>query len=151
MGLPGQTDDSVYRGLKDILQRHPAVTTVSYEPDSIVKQRLRAIIAPNRIEAPTGPESPRLDVAWRFVDDQSYYRIHYADPNTGLSCGWHRDEDHPELGAVHFQYDHPGVDGPVYESASFTANSPPRILWEALDRLFEAVVPAVAGELYDEC
>lgn len=140
MGLPGQTDDSVYRGLKDILQRHPAVTTVSYEPDSIVKQRLRAIIAPNRIEAPTGPESPRLDVAWRFVDDQSYYRIHYADPNTGLSCGWHRDEDHPELGAVHFQYDHPGR-GSDHEPAQFDSQVPTEVLWTAMERLFEHRIP----------
>jgi len=42
MGLAGSVDGSVYRGLTDVLQRHPVVTTVTYEPDSISKQFIRA-------------------------------------------------------------------------------------------------------------
>lgn len=144
MGLPGQTDDSVYRGLEDVLRRHPAVTTVSYEPDGIVKRYLRAAIAPNRVDPPTGPESPRLDVAWRFVDEESYYRIHYADPNTGLNCGWHRDDDHPDLGSVHFQYECPAA-GNEREPVRFDSEIPTEILWTALERLFEHRIPELAG------
>lgn len=118
------------------------MTTVTYEPDSIVKRFLRARVAPRRVVPPTGPESPTLDVAWRFVEDEPYYRIHYADPNTELNCGWHRDDDHPELGPVHFQYDHP-VSGGNREPAQFDKQLPTEILWVALERLFEDRIPAL--------
>lgn len=146
MGLPGTTDGSVYRGLKDILQRYPVVTTVAYEPDSIVKQFLRAQIDPNRVVPLTGPEPPILDVEWRFVESEPYYRIHYADSNTGFNCGWHRDGDHPDLGPVHFQYDHPVMDETDHERVQFERNVPTEILWTALDRLFEERIPALSGE-----
>lgn len=107
MGLPGVTDQTVYRGLKDVLLRQPEITTVQYEPDSISKERLCATIAPTRVGPPTGPTAPDLRVEWRFHQRDSYYRIHYSDPNTGFNCGWHRDTDHPNLGPVHFQYEHP--------------------------------------------
>ena len=45
------------------------------------------------------------------------HRIHYADPNTGFNCGWHRDDDHPELGPVHFQYEIPRKDEGGHERA----------------------------------
>lgn len=32
MGLPGTTDSSVYEGLKDVLERQPEVTAITYEP-----------------------------------------------------------------------------------------------------------------------
>lgn len=146
MGLPGTTDSSVYEGLKDVLQRYPIVTTVAYEPDSIVKQFLRAQIDPSRVVPPTGPESPTLDIEWRFVEDEPYYRIHYADSNTRFKCGWHRDDDHPDLGAVHFQYDHPVRGESDHERAQFNKTIPTEILWTALDRLFEERVPTLTVE-----
>lgn len=141
MGLPGTTDSSVYEGLKDVLQRYPLATTVSYEPDSIVKRFLRAEVDPTRVAPPTGPEPPTLDVEWRFVENDPYYRIHYADPNTGFNCGWHRDDDHPDLGPVHFQYEHPVRGDSTHEGAHFEKTVPTEVLWSALDRLFEERVP----------
>lgn len=47
MGLSGTIDTSVYEGVKDILQRDPRITRVTYEPDSIVKRFLRAKIDPS--------------------------------------------------------------------------------------------------------
>lgn len=145
MGLRGTTDSSVYSGLKDVLQRYPRVRTVAYEPDRIVKRFLRAEVDPTRVVPPTGPESPTLDVEWRFVENDSQYRIHYADPNTGFNCGWHRDDDHPELGAVHFQYEHPLRDDSAHEAAQFEKSIPTEVLWSALDRLFEERVPNLVG------
>lgn len=107
MGLPGTIDPTIYEGLQNVLRRQPEVTTVTYEPDSIAKQFLRGRIDPARLPVPTGPEPPVLDVEWRFDGEESYYRIHYADPNSGFNCGWHCDDDHPDLGPVHFQFDHP--------------------------------------------
>lgn len=146
MGLRGTTDSSVYEGLKDVLQRHPAVTSVTYEPDSIVKRYLCARIDPDRVIPPTGPASPTLDVEWRFVDDEPYYRIHYADPNTGFNCGWHRDDDHPELGPVHFQHEHPVRDESDHQRAQFQKTIPTEILWTALDRLFQERIPTLLSD-----
>lgn len=146
MGLRGTTDSSVYVGLKDVLQRHPVVSRVTYEPDAIVKRFLRAAVDPARVVPPTGPTAPTIDVEWRFVGEDQFYRIHYADPNTGFNCGWHRDDDHPDLGDVHFQYERAatGDDGRV--AARFEKTVPTEILWNALDRLFEERVQTLTSE-----
>lgn len=86
-----------------------------------------------------------MDVEWRYADDEQYYRIHYADPNTGFNCGWHRDEDHPSLGPVHFQYDHPATGESEYESAQFARTLPTEILWSALEELFDERLPALTN------
>lgn len=146
MGLSGTIDSSVYEGLKDVLQRHPAVTSVGYEPDSIVKKFVRAQVDPNRVVPVTGPEPPMLDLEWRFDGDDRQFRIHYADPNTGFNCGWHCDDDHPELGAVHFQHHHPESGETTHEQATFEKSLPTEILWTALDRLFQERLPNLAGD-----
>ena len=142
MGLPGTIDTSVYNGLRDVLDRHPKITTVGFEPDSISKEFIRANIAPARIEPPTGPDSPTLEVEWRFRRDSEYYRIHYADPNTGFDCGWHRDDDHPDLGSIHFQYENRKTGKSDRIRAEFTKAVPTEILWTALQRLFDTKIPA---------
>lgn len=38
MGLPGTIDSSVYHGLREVLNRHPKLLTVEFEPDSISKE-----------------------------------------------------------------------------------------------------------------
>ncbi|WP_101295987.1 hypothetical protein [Halegenticoccus soli] len=145
MGLPGVTDSSTYEGLKDVLQRQPEVTSVNYEPNSISKRFLRATIDPNRVSPSTGPEPPALDVEWRYADGDTYYRIHYFDPNTGFNCGWHRDEDHPELGPVHFQSEHPEMGKSDHKSAHFSKSAPTEVLWEAVEQLFEELLPTLSG------
>lgn len=141
MGLPGVTDSTVYEGLRDVLQRQPEVTTVNYEPDTISKKFLRAKIDPSRINPPTGPQSPKLDVEWRYCQSEQYYRIHYADPNTSFNCGWHRDDDHPDLGSVHFQYEQPEMDNPNHQKVNFLKTAPSEILWTVLEQLFEEEIP----------
>ena len=141
MGLPGVTDSTVYEGLRDVLQRQPEVTTVNYEPDTISKKFLRAKIDPSRITPPTGPQSPKLDVEWRYSQSEQYYRIHYADPNTGFNCGWHRDDDHPDLGSVHFQYEQPEMNNPNHQKANLSKTAPSEILWTVLEQLFEEEIP----------
>jgi hypothetical protein len=147
MGLSGTIDSSVYEGLKDVLQRYPFVTRVTYEPDSITKKFLRAHIDPARHDPSIGPQSPTLDIEWRFTADNQYYRIHYADPNTGFNCGWHRDDDHSELGPVHFQYENPTTGAEGHQHAEFENEIPTEILWTALDRLFEEKLPDFTASL----
>jgi len=141
MGLSGTIDSTVYEGLKDVLQRYPFVTRVTYEPDSITKKFLRAHIDPPRLDPSIGLNPPTLDVEWRFTADDQYYRIHYADPNTGFNCGWHRDDGHPELGTVHFQYENPTTGAADHQHATFENEIPTEVLWTALDRLFEEKLP----------
>ncbi|MFB6162291.1 MAG: hypothetical protein ABEJ86_02465 [Halococcoides sp.] len=145
MSLPGTIDATVYRGLRDVLDRQPEITTVTYEPDRIVKRSLRATVAADRVRPPTGPDDPTLEVEWRFRNDEQFYRIHYADPNTGFNCGWHRDDDHPALGQVHFQYQLPDVDDTHHEPSSFEPTIPTEILWTALEDLFESRVRELLG------
>jgi hypothetical protein len=146
VGLSGTTDSSVYEGLKDVLQRYPLISVVTYEPDSIIKKFLSAQVDPHRVTPPTGPEPPKVEVEWRFVEDKPYYRIHYADPNTGFNCGWHRDDDHPNLGPVHFQYENPIAGESDHQPAQFAKSTPTEILWLALDYLFETKIPSLASE-----
>jgi hypothetical protein len=141
MGLSGTIDSAVYEGLTDVLHRYPVVTQVTYEPDSITKKYLRARIDPARLDPSIGPQPPTLDVEWRFRADNQSYRIHYADPNTGFNCGWHRDDDHPELGPVHFQYENPTTGAGGHQHAALENEIPTEILWTALDRLFEEKLP----------
>jgi hypothetical protein len=146
MGLPGVTDQTVYRSLNDVLIRQPEITTVQYEPDSISKEWLGATITPARVHPPTGPDAPELRVEWRFHRGESYYRIHYHDPNTGFNCGWHCDDDHPDLGPVHFQYEYPPTDDSNYERAHFSKTVPTQILWTAVECLFDMKIPTLSGE-----
>ncbi|AWB28064.1 hypothetical protein [Halococcoides cellulosivorans] len=145
MSLPGTIDTTVYRGLRDVLERQPEITTVTYEPDSIVKRSLRATVAADRVRPSTGPADPTLDVEWRFRGDEQFYRIHYADPNTGFNCGYHRDADHPDLGPVHFQYQVPDASDTHHEASSFDPTIPTEILWIALEELFERRIRELLG------
>lgn len=43
--------------------------------------------------------------------------------NVEYHCGRHRDDDYPEYGDTHFQYDHPGIEAPVYEATSFVLSA----------------------------
>jgi len=94
MGLPGTVDTSVYEGLKDVLQRHPFITTVSYEPDSIVKRFLQAEIDPNRVTVDrpgftnTSMLNGGLSRKNRIIAFTTPIRIRD-------SIVRHRDDDHP--------------------------------------------------------
>jgi len=146
---PGSQNPAVYRALKDVLERQPAAAVVQFEPDAIQKRYLRAEIDPGRVTPMTGPESPTLEVRWETTPPAERFRIDYHDPNVDFHCGWHRDDDHPDLGDVHFQRRTPQSAKVEREPASFAIESPPRILWECCERLFEHVLPERVPELLD--
>lgn len=143
---PGPQNPAVYRTLKDVLGRRPELCAVRYEPDAIQKRYLSAEVDPRRVTPPTGPATPTVEVRWKTTPPHDEFRVDYADPNRGFHCGWHRDGDHPEFGAVHFQYRTSAMDEPAYESAAFEPESPARILWTALDRLFGRALPRLATD-----
>jgi hypothetical protein len=142
---------NVYSPLKDVLQRLPQIDSdhVHYRPSTADKRYLEALVHPERLNPPAGPDVPTITVKWTQQPSPEEFRIDYADPNIQFHCGWHQDEDHPEYGNMHFQYDYPGLDDPVYQAASVDAVTPPRILWEILDQLFTEIIPTMAAPLYD--
>ncbi|MFC5279731.1 hypothetical protein ACFPM1_13325 [Halorubrum rubrum] len=142
----GTENQALYRTLKDVLVRQTEVASVRFEPDAIQKRYLAAEVDPQRVVPPTGPEPPQLEVHWKLTPPHDEFRIDYADPNAGFHCGWHRDEDHDDLGAVHFQYRTAPMETPEYEGVVFEAASPPRLLWECCEELFTDVIPDYTGE-----
>lgn len=138
---PGAENLALYRTLKDVLERQAEVISVWFEPDAIQKRYLAAEIDPQRVAPPTGPESPQLEVHWKLTAPHDEFRIDYADPNLEFHCGWHQDDDYTGLGAAHFQYQTASMETPQYEGAVFEADSPPKLLWECCDDLFETVIP----------
>jgi hypothetical protein len=138
-----------YRPLKRVLDRHPVTGTVRYRPSVAAKRYLEATVAPERVNDTVGSDPPLVTVRWSRHPPYDEYRVDFTDPNVDFHCGWHRDDDHPEHGPMHFQYGYPGCDESVYETATVEPTTPPRILWELLDRLFEDVVPELVAPLYN--
>lgn len=143
MSAPGSRTPALYRALKDVLERRAEIVVDTYEPDAIQKRYPAAEVDPRRLTPPTGPDSPTVVVRWEIVTPHDEFRVDYADPNGEFHCGWHRDEAHPELGDVHFQYQTAAMDAPSHEPATFDADAPVRILCTCLERLFEDVLPAL--------
>ena len=143
----GAENPALYRTLKDVLERHAEITSVRFEPDAIQKRYLAAAIDPQRVVPPTGPELPQLEVHWKLTPPHDEFRIDYADPNVEFHCGWHQDDDHDDLGAAHFQYQTAAMETPAYEGVAFEAASPPKLLWECCEDLFNNVIPDHTGEL----
>lgn len=142
----GAENPALYRVLKDVLERQAGVSSVRFEPDAIQKRYLAAEIDPQRVVPPTSPESPQLEVHWKLTPPHDEFRIDYADPNMRFHCGWHHDEDHNDLGAAHFQYQTASKEAPEYETVVLEAASPPKLLWECCDELFENVIPDYTAE-----
>lgn len=136
--MPPRRGDSSRRSavlavLKRKLWKHPGVVEVRYVPDSIEARAIRADLDPGRLVGEDGAQrTATLDVEWRpESEDPDWFRIHYADPDAGVACGWHRDADHPELGPAHVQYRVDDGD-PEREPFAVEATAPPGILWECL-------------------
>ncbi|RLM62580.1 hypothetical protein [Halorubrum sp. Atlit-26R] len=142
----GAENPALYRVLKDVLERQAGVTSVRFEPDAIQKRYLAAAIDPQRVVPPTGPKLPQLEAHWKLTPPHDEFRIDYADPNSRFHCGWHHDEDHNDLGAAHFQYQTASKEAPEYERVVLEAASPPKLLWECCDELFENVIPDYTAE-----
>ena len=139
---PGSDPNSrLYEQLKtDVLNRVPQITDIEYVPDEIIANELRATFDPDRLPYATGPEPPTLSISWYRQTPHDWFRVDYADPNTGLHAGWHQDEDHPDLGVTHFQSGTDGTDR--RRSHTFEHETPSLILWEIIDSLFDNVLPA---------
>ncbi|WP_008527343.1 hypothetical protein [Halorhabdus tiamatea] len=126
----GQQRHRILRELRRELERHPAVQRVNGSPADSVSE-LRATLDPGILGADA--EEATLRVTWWPMPDDPGYVFHYSD-DTGFDCGWHREPNPHVDGKLHYQ-ERSSAESYQYESVSFSAETPPRILWTVLDRL----------------
>ena len=136
----GDPNAHLYEQLKrDVLERVPHIRTIEYIPDAIEATHLRATFDPDRLDPPTGPEPPELQITWYRGTPHDRFRVNYHDSNTNFHAGWHQDDDHPTLGPAHFQYS--TADEQDRWGVTFAHETPSRILWEIIEELLEEVLP----------
>jgi hypothetical protein len=138
---PGSDPNAqLYAQLKrDVLDRVPQITRVEFVPDRIEAETLRAMFAPDRLTPPTGPDAPELEIVWYRQTPHDWFRVDYADPNTGLHAGWHQDAAHSNLGRTHFQHT---IDGETTRrKVTFDHETPSLVLWEIVEHLLSTVHP----------
>lgn len=131
-GGRGYTRREGLRRLKERLANTPGVSNVRYEPSRL---RPRTVIGEVDIEVFLGAEFPRqdatLEVTWRPRDDTDVQRIHWSDEV--VSLGWHKDDDHPDLGTTHFQYERECEQ--IHEPGKIEVEAPVSFLEICLTRL----------------
>ncbi len=114
----------------------PGFTHVRYEPSRL---RPRTVVADVDIEMFLGTSFPRsvgkVEVLWRPREGTDVQRVHWADDV--VSLGWHKDDDHPELGTTHFQFE-VGEEG-VHEPGDIEVEAPLSFLESCLTRLPDAL------------
>lgn len=144
MSIPhpgGDPNANLYEQLqRDVLDRIPQIVSVEYVPNAVSAKELQASFDPDRLEPPTGPESPTLTIKWYRQTPHDWFRVDYTDPNTGFHAGWHQDEDHPELGRLHFQYSND--ENSDRWAVSLDHETPSLILWEIIEELLDGILPA---------
>lgn len=112
----------------------PGATNVRYEPSRL---RPQTVVADINIELFLGEPVPRsmgkLEVLWRPREGTDIQRVHWADDV--VDFGWHKDDDHPELGTTHFQRTF--GDETDYEARNIVVEAPLSFLEHCLDQLPE--------------
>jgi len=87
---------------KNDSKKEPGFSDVRYRPSRL---RPRSVVADVETEIFLGEEFPRqqatFEVTWRPRADIDVQRVQWADDV--VSLGWHKDDDHEELGTTHFQ------------------------------------------------
>jgi len=139
-GGRGFTRREGLRRLKERMENVPGFNSIRYEPSRI---RPRKVIAAVDIEMFLSASFPRteatIEVLWRPREGTDVQRVHYADDH--VSLGWHKDEDHPDLGTTHFQLE--TSDESIHEAADIEVEAPLSFLEICLDRLGEELEKTV--------
>jgi len=134
---PGQASHRALRGIRQELDRHPAVETVSGFPAGAYTQVV-ADLATQRLGIDA--EEATLTVRWfagETPDARPEFSFHYSDGRQDL--GWHHEPNPHVDGCGHFQQRSTGESAYTYEPYSFASTNPTRVVWEVMDRLTDAV------------
>jgi hypothetical protein len=112
----------------------PGFNDVRYDPSRL---RPRTVVADVDVEMFLGTSFPRatarVEVLWRPREGTDVQRVHWADSVVNL--GWHKDDDHPELGTTHFQRE--TDDKAIHELGNIEVEAPLSFLEICLERLPE--------------
>ena len=151
-GSPRTRKRILYR-LNERLKREPGVEYTRFEPGRMAPTEIVGSVTPTELlgreyPAPAAtleiwwsPNSGRKDhftIQWYEHTDDWSEQADASDPTLPdeytLSCGWHQDEHHNELGAAHFQEEYPDGSAERY-GLDFGDVSPLWILNECLAQL----------------
>lgn len=129
------------RRIKERLENVPGASRVRYEPSSI---RPRSVIADVDLEMFLGRTFPRsegrIEVHWRPREGTDVQRVQWFDDT--VSLGWHKDDDHPDLGTTHFQLE--SGSEMHHEEGHIEVEAPVSFLEICLDRLPDRLEEAVS-------
>ncbi|WP_267643528.1 hypothetical protein [Haloarchaeobius amylolyticus] len=78
-------------------------------------------------------QTAKVEVLWRPREGTDVQRVHWADE--AVSLGWHKDDDHQDLGTTHFQREGDGEE--IHEPGHIEVEAPLSFLETCLDRLPE--------------
>lgn len=135
-GGRGFTRREGLRRLKERMENVPGASAVRYTPSRL---RPRTVVADVTIELFLGDAFPRqeakLEVLWRPRDGTDVQRVQWTDEV--VSLGWHKDDDHADLGTTHFQLESGGES--VHEPGHIEVEAPLRFLERCLERLPEVL------------
>lgn len=133
-GGRGFTRREALRRLKERMENVPGASAVHYTPSRL---RPRTVVADVTIEMFLGDSFPRqeakLEVLWRPRDGTDVQRVQWTDEV--VSLGWHKDDDHSDLGTTHFQLESGGES--VHEPGHIEVEAPLPFLERCLERLPE--------------
>ena len=128
---PGEASHRALRGIRQELERHPAVSVAQGFPDeefTNVVAELDAVVV--------GREDATLTVRW-FAGEQPEsdpgFSFHYSGPDADF--GWHHEPNPHVDGWSHFQRREQSGSGYRYEPHSFASLAPARVVWEVLAKL----------------
>ena len=131
-GGRGFTRREGLRRIKERLEKEPGFSDVQYQPSRL---RPRSVIATVDTEMFLGNRFPRqqatCEVTWRPRAGTDVQRVQWVDD--AVSLGWHKDDDHEELGTTHFQIE--TAEESVHEPGHLEAEAPLSFLETCLQRL----------------
>ncbi len=125
----------IHKRIRDRLRHTEGVMEVRAKPNSMRPIRVHAVLDTSEFIGEEYESEAELEVEWRPRQERDEFRIQYNEFGTEWSCGWHQDDDHEELGPVHFQVNHSEWDGGHHEAASFGDKNPMAVLEDCLEKL----------------
>lgn len=139
-GGRGFTRREGLRRVKERMENVPGFTQVQYEPSRIRPRRVSANVDVEMFLSDSFPRTEAtIEVLWRPREGTDIQRVHWVDDS--ISLGWHKDNDHQDLGTTHFQLE--TGDKSLHEQGNIEVEAPLSFLEICLDRLPEKLTETV--------